>query len=190
MSSPSFLRPCNTRPIIEIRGPISSEELTDLIRDCQLVSRLTVIALRFLQNLEDASDAVQDTLMELAKALNEGTRIANLLCFTAWWVCRKAVDIHRKNRRCLILSNDALSEMADRPRTPEPTIDMESVIAAVLERLKDKARIAFEIVVLNGGTRKEAARKCGCSPDYVSRLLGRARVIVRQIIDEKYAEII
>ena len=159
----------NTREAIRIVGPVSSDIFADLLIKYRLDAYLARIARSWLQDVEDVDDAVQETLLAVAKTLRDGILIVDLQGFAAGIIRNKARTIRGKKCRCS--STDMLCEIPSPAHSHEENIDFKELVTVALAGLSDAMRRAFEMVAFEGKSRQDAAEALERCPGTISRWL-------------------
>jgi RNA polymerase sigma-70 factor (ECF subfamily) len=146
----------------------------------RLIDREGVRLLRFarglLGNLEEAEDAVQDTLIRLWENAARWTPDARI---TTWLhrVCyNRSIDMLRRRRA--FVDDGVLEDVQDPAETPEASlIESESGLAlrAAIEALPPRQRTAILLFHFQDSSQREAAEIMGISETAFESVLARAR---------------
>ncbi len=136
---------------------------------------LVRFATRYVGSVDTAEDLVQETFMDLYRALRTGTKVKNV---AAWASC----VVRRKIFRELDAANsrEKLSQDVDCERlaavNPAPAEDYDRWGREVRELFHVLSRREEEVIVLrlSGMKYREIAKELGISPNSVNALLSRA----------------
>jgi RNA polymerase sigma-70 factor (ECF subfamily) len=154
--------------------------------------RLVAFAFRILGNMEDAKDAVQESLLRAwqefftfslpAAAETEAGRIHR---FDAWLLkitYRQSVDAYRRRKRHPLAVVRDFSALPD-PRSGEPDslLELEKFFQMASMALTERQRAAFLLCVIEGMSSEEAARLLDTEASTVRNLLMQARQTLRRL---------
>src|ERR1700730_8305973 len=152
-------------------------------------------AFRFLGNMPDAEDAVQDALLSAYKHLGEFRGQAQLSTWLTTIVTNAALMKLRRRDSYLSLDEErgedglTLSErLPDSKPSPEEvcsTAEARNRLVEGVQRLSPKLRRAFQLRDIDGLTTKEAARALGVPEGTVKARLARARAKLAGIVRGK-----
>ena len=152
------------------------------------------LALRMLQNHEDAEDAAQECLIRVATKLST-FRGDSRFSTWAWRVATRSVLDFRKGRaRKAALTSEAFSlDLADgldvtaKAESPEDKIYAAQVKLgcgrAMLQVLDGDHRLAYTLVEILGLDQSEAADALGVSHAALRKRLSRARSRIREVLN-------
>ena len=172
----------------------STRKLDDVVaRNLPMFYR---IAFRYLGNVPDAEDAVQDALVSAYKHLAQfrgqaqmSTWLSAIVTNAALMQLRRRRDIHlsldqQHGEEGLVLSE----RLPDSKPTPEEACfasDAHSRILKVINQLSPKLRRTFQLRDLDGLTTKETASLLGVPEGTVKAQIARARAKLVRIIRRK-----
>lgn len=149
----------------------------------ELAPRVRGWCFRRVRSAAALDDAVQEALIELARALPrfEG----HSLTAFAYRVCTRAIYRHNRKLgaapRAAELAADHAAEHADPERASIERQALRSILAC-LERLPERRREAFILCELEGETPEQAARMLGTTPGAVrSRVMHARRELERRL---------
>lgn len=153
-------------------------------------------ALRFLGNLADAEDAVQDALVSAYRHLDQFRGQAQLSTWLMTIVTNAARMQLRRRRHCHFsldheLGKDGLtfSELLpDSKPTPEEvcsTAEVRTRLVEGIQRLSPKLRRAIQLRDIDGLTTEEAAAVLGVPQGTVKAQLARARAQLARITRDR-----
>lgn len=135
------------------------------------------VANQVLHNTQDAEDAVHQAFVSILKNLDKISDVESQKTrgFVVVIVERKAVDILRARHRA---DETVLNEEITQSAAPEP-IGLEQAIAL----LPDHYRNVLTLKYVNGFSTGEIAKMLGITPSGVSKLLFRAKEMLREILE-------
>jgi RNA polymerase sigma-70 factor, ECF subfamily len=174
-------------PQLELRTyEEQSRELQDVLS--RSLSSLRRIAFRYLSNVADAEDAVQDALLSAYKHLDQFKGEAQMSTWLGAIVINSARMHLRKRTRAIHLSLDEMfgdeqgysaSELLpDNAPTPEDECRQSELRARLrhfVEQLSPSLRTAYQLREFDGLTTSEAAQVLGVAEGTVKAQLARAR---------------
>lgn len=150
-----------------------------------LKDRLFRLALRITLVREDAEDMVQETLIRVWKALQDGNNIDNIEAF-ALTVCRNLSLDYLARREQQNVSFDAdLHDRPDAARSPhEQLVSAEQTqrIHRLLNSLPEKQRTAMQLRDIEGRTYREIAEVMQISESDVKVNIFRARRTIKELL--------
>jgi len=167
-----------------------SDSFEALILSCK--EKAYNIALRYMQNEEDALDVLQESFIKIFRHLskfNEQSRFDT-------WVYRIVVntcnDMLRKNKKILYMDNvykneeeeDIIVEIADTALRPDEVLEKKEdkqYILECLNKLKDEHREILILRDINGFSYDEIAEMLDCSIGTVKSKISRARQKFKEI---------
>jgi len=144
-------------------------------------------ALRLLGNLEDAQDAAQEVFLRLYRNLGKVEAAGNF----AGWLYRVTVNVchdHRRRRpRAADLQEvaEVAAGLAD-PQQELTEAERRRALELSLRRLSEKERAALVLRDLEGLTTAEVARALGSSEATVRSQISKARVKVRNFVEQYF----
>jgi RNA polymerase sigma-70 factor, ECF subfamily len=153
---------------------------------------LYMTAYSLLQNIDDATDVVQDTMLKALKGLDS---LRDEKCFKGWLhtiAVNEARMKMRKNREELSLDNDTDEEEGFRPRDfatwkdiPSSALERKEIRDAVqraLQSLSPALREVFTLRDVQNFTVPETSEILGLKESQVSLRLHRARLQMREFL--------
>ena len=158
--------------------------------------RLYAIALRMLQNREDAEDAVQETFRHALLNLSKFRGDARFLT----WLTRIVINESLITIRCRKRkqhepgvgesSEAALAEAVDSAPTPEKRCENQEVQIAIhqaISSLQSKLRSVVLLCDMSGCTTREAAQELGITISAAKTRMHRARHDMRVHIERRHS---
>ncbi len=164
--------------------------------------RLLAVARRFLNNEEDARDAVQDTFLSVIRAiddLEEGAHFSAWLYRIARNTALMQLRARRRNREVPV-SPWRLHGLEDDPRVPsgssweEPASvvlqhqEVHSLVHECIQHLPAPYRTVLLLRDIEDLDTKETAHRLGVSPNAVKIRLHRAHQALRPLLHSRLAE--
>lgn len=150
-----------------------------------LKERLFRLALRIVQNREEAEDIVQDTLMKLWNQREQWGSIDNIETYSLT-ICRNlALDAIEKKERHNISLDDSLHDRPDTTWQPDETLTHKQqmgLIEQVVDRLPEKQRTILQLRDIEGMSYQEIAETMMLSLSDVKVNLFRAREKLKQTL--------
>jgi RNA polymerase sigma-70 factor (ECF subfamily) len=152
-------------------------------------------AFRFLGNVSDAEDAVQDSLLSAYKHLGQFRGQAKISTWLTAIVANTARMQLRRRGRCISLEQQqgedglALSErLPDSKPSPEEvcsTVELHDRLVNGIKKLSPTLRRTIQLRDIDGLTTKEAAQILGVPEGTVRARLARARAKLARIVRGK-----
>jgi RNA polymerase sigma-70 factor (ECF subfamily) len=145
------------------------------------------IAYRYLGNIEDAKDVLQEVLMKMHRNLQS---FRNASRFSTWMyriTVNAAVDVLRKRKSLLNVAGRFLLEEKQKISFEGTSHidDKEFFIKAAIQELPLRQKNAFILKHYQGLTIEEISKVLGCSQSSIKTHLGRAACNVRKKMEEK-----
>lgn len=171
-----------------------TESFESLILGCQ--NRAYHIACRYLNNEEDALDAVQESFIKIFRYLNKFKG----QCRFDTWVHRIVVntcnDMLRKNSNRKMVDSlykmeddkETLTEIPDLSQSPEVVFEKDERIRQIiggLNKLNQEHRIILLLRDVEGFSYEEISNILNCSIGTVKSRINRARLKLREILMEQ-----
>lgn len=149
----------------------------------------------YMNNTQDAQDAVQETMLKAWRSLQSWRGDASL----STWLYRIAVscclDLLRRRKARPGESMDALQEAGFEPTDPSPgpeasveAYDRRQALRAALARLPEEQRIALVMTAVEGHSYEEAAAMLGVAVGTVKSRINRARSRLQEILSETWEQ--
>ena len=163
-----------------IQGPDSSnrERLAALVRRYE--KDILKICYVYLQDAEQAKDAVQDTFLKAYLHLHQLRDDSS----EKSWLARIAVNVCRDYMRSpWVIHTDRRIQPEDVVRTTELTDEAQGGLADAVMNLPVKLREAVTLRYVYGFDIHEAARILGITPSAVSRRCGQARARLKDELE-------
>ena len=152
--------------------------------------RLYALAFRFLNNREEAEDAVQEVMMRLWE---DRTKLGNYANTAAWatTVTRNmCIDLLRKRKK---MSHEDIDSVIISGRSDEVTLtasdsrEAATLISGIVERMKEPYRSAVILRDMEGYSYEEAASVLQISVETLRTTLSRARKSIREQLKKIYS---
>jgi RNA polymerase sigma-70 factor, ECF subfamily len=148
--------------------------------------RLFAVCFRVLGDAEDAEDAVQETLVRLARSATSfrgDAKLSTWLYRVARNVCTDRVRYEARRPSTPVADVVELHDTAD-PDDPIESHAMAATVGAALQGLDDRSRQLLLLVAVDGLTYHEAAELTGLAVGTVKSRVSRARVQLGEILAE------
>jgi len=152
---------------------------TDIISHRQTMLRLAV---KYLQNAEDAEDAVQETLLRLWQMRDRLDTISKPAAFAIQTVKNICID-HLRTAKILTTADDFLPNV--NMETPYAAVERQNtldLISKIIANLPELQRIVIRMRDVEGYELQEIAEITGSQVNAVTVNLSRARKKVREIM--------
>jgi RNA polymerase sigma-70 factor (ECF subfamily) len=145
------------------------------------------IAYRYLGNIEDAKDVLQEVLIKIHRNLQS---FRNASRFSTWMyriTVNAAVDTLRKRKSLFNVAQRFLLDEKEKMsfKAASSSDDKEILIKAAIEELPLRQKNAFILKHYQGFTIEEVSKVMGCSISSIKTHLGRASSNVRKKMEEK-----
>lgn len=159
-------------------------------------SKAYAIVLRYLQNEEDAMDALQESYIKIYRSLKNFKEESSFDTWVYRIVVNTCNDALRKNGKyksnVSIYRNDenkteSIMEFSDLSNSPEIVLEKKEKMALILSclsKLPSDQREAFELRDRDGFSYEEISKILNCSLGTVKSRISRARISLRQQIIE------
>ena len=124
-----------------------------------LTERLFRLAMRIVQNREEAEDIVQDTLMKLWSQQAEWADIQNIETYTLTMCRNLALDRLEKKERQNLTLNEAIHDQADNAPAPDDQLisrQQHDLARQLIDQLPEKQRTTVQLRDGNNGSRRES----------------------------------
>ena len=148
-----------------------------------LKERLFRLALRIVQNREEAEDIVQDTLMKLWSQQAEWADIQNIETYTLTMCRNQALDHLEKKERQNLTLDEAMHDQADNTPAPDEQLinrQQHDLARQLIDRLPEKQRTTAQLRDIEGMTYQEIAEVMGITVADVKVNLFRGRQKLRE----------
>ena len=142
-------------------------------------------ALRLLGNLEDAQDVAQEVFLKLHRNLAKVEASGNL----AGWLYKVTVNVCHDHRRKQPQATALEDVVAARDADPEQTLttaERRRALDLSLRRLSEKERAALVLRDLEGLSTAEVAVVLGSSEATVRSQISKARVKVKNFVEQYF----
>ncbi|MDR0961119.1 MAG: RNA polymerase sigma factor [Mediterranea sp.] len=136
----------------------------------------------FTHHVEDAEDAVQETMIRLWNRRDELERYQSIEAFATTLTRNICIDSWR-GRHTTVDFTEALTEQASH-ETPEQLLEVEDelrLIHEIIETLPTLQRSILRLKDVEAYETDEIAAITGCTPEAIRKNLSRARKQVRQL---------
>ncbi|HNT92757.1 MAG: RNA polymerase sigma factor [Bacteroidales bacterium] len=151
--------------------------------------RLYAFAYRFLNNREEAEDAVQEVMMKLWSRRNDKSRYASTAAWCTTVTRNYCIDILRRKNRLRLESLSEAAGVSAAQRGDEGTGDEREaagVVSAIVRRMKEPGRSAIILRDMEGYSYEEAAEAMGTNVAALRTLISRARKQIREEMNRIY----
>jgi RNA polymerase sigma-70 factor (ECF subfamily) len=151
--------------------------------------RLYALAFRYLNNREEAEDAVQEVMMRLWEERKKLGEKSNIAAWATTVTRNMCIDLLRKKKNLLY---DEIDTVLVAGRTDETTVtssdDREAVslVTGIVSRMKEPYRSAVILRDIEGYTYEEAAEVMQTSVTTLRTILSRARKNIREEMERIY----
>lgn len=160
---------------------MTRSDFNDLVH--QLNRKLYVYAFRFLQNQEEAEDAVQEVFIKLwrmGEKLNEYTSVDALATTMTKNYC-----IDQLRRRKTISYEDTVRQGYHNVTSPSPQDELENtesydIILRIIDHLPESYQMMIRLRDMDGFSYEEIAEKTDQNINTLRVVLSRARKIIRE----------
>jgi RNA polymerase sigma-70 factor, ECF subfamily len=151
--------------------------------------RLYALAFRYLNNREEAEDAVQEVLMKLWEERKKAGRYENPAAWCTTVTRNYCIDMLRRRKKMV---RDDISRVNE---VPEAVNDMfgrsdgseaASLITGIVQRMKEPYRSAVIMRDIEGYSYEEAAEAMKTSVSTLRTTLSRARKSIREEMERIY----
>lgn len=144
------------------------------------------IALVNLKNQHDASDVVSDTVLEAYSSIK---KLRDEKAFKAWIIKILTVKIKNKQKE-YIKTRDYRTDLDDLENSVEQKgfgeINYSGLeIMEEFRRLNEEERLILSLSVVSGYTSEEIAKATGLSANTIRSKAARAKIKLRQMLDER-----
>jgi RNA polymerase sigma-70 factor (ECF subfamily) len=151
---------------------------TDII---SLRQKLFLFALKYLQNEEDAEDAVQETLLRLWKIRDQLDKVSSIGAFSMQTLKNICIDRLRTAKEHTEINDFYQKTNNDTPYSMMEKKDMVAMVKKIIENLPELQRIIIQMRDVDGYELQEIADITGTQVGAVTVNLSRARKKVRDI---------
>jgi RNA polymerase sigma-70 factor (ECF subfamily) len=152
---------------------------TDII---SLRQKLFLFALKYLQNEEDAEDAVQETLLRLWKIRDQLDTVANLGAFSMQTLKNICIDRLRTAKEYTEINDFYQVTDYNTPYSVMEVKDMVALVKKIIANLPELQRIIIQMRDVEGYELQEIADITGTQVGAVTVNLSRARKKVRDTL--------
>jgi RNA polymerase sigma-70 factor (ECF subfamily) len=149
---------------------------TDII---SLRQKLFLLALKYLQNEEDAEDAVQETLLRLWKIRDQLDNVSSSGAFAVQTLKNICIDRLRTAKEHTEISDFYLRADGDTPYSTVERNDTVALVKKIIESLPELQRLIIQLRDVEGYELQEIADITGTQVGAVTVNLSRARKKVR-----------
>lgn len=148
----------------------------------QYSSSLFSLCLKYSKNYAEAQDNLQDSFLTIFKKIEQYNHKGS---FEGWMkriVINTALQRYRKESVLDVIKDDNILEIAVEIETEEDV--SLSFLLGIIQQLPDRYRLVFNLYVLDGYSHKEIADMLNISIGTSKSNLSRARVILKEKIEE------
>ncbi|MDR2804694.1 MAG: sigma-70 family RNA polymerase sigma factor [Dysgonamonadaceae bacterium] len=142
--------------------------------------KLFFTAFRFMQNEEDAEDAVQETLLRLWSMRQELDTVVNPGAFAMQTVKNICIDRIRTRKEQVDIENFSVGSDTDTPYLQAERNDTVAIVRQIIEHLPELQKIIIRMRDIEGYELQEIADLIQTQVSAVSMNLSRARKKVRE----------
>jgi len=151
--------------------------------------RLYALAFRYLNNREEAEDAVQEVMMKLWEERKKAGRYENPAAWCTTVTRNYCIDMLR--RRKMIIQDDIsgvkeVMEAGNDMFSKSDGAEAASLINGIVERMKEPYRSAVILRDIEGYSYEEAAEVMQTSVGTLRTILSRARKSIREEMERIY----
>ncbi|MCI0522043.1 MAG: RNA polymerase sigma factor [Bacteroidales bacterium] len=152
--------------------------------------RLYALAFRFLNNREEAEDAVQEVMMKLWEDRKRLRDYANPAAWATTVTRNMCIDLLRRRRK---MSHEEIDSVMMTGRVDEGTgsasdnREAAMLITGIVERMKEPYRSAVILRDMEGYSYEEAAVVLQTSVETLRTTLSRARKSIREELEKIYS---
>jgi RNA polymerase sigma-70 factor (ECF subfamily) len=141
---------------------------------------LFLVALKMLQNREDAEDAVQETLLRLWNIRRRLDTVSNTAAFAMQTAKNICIDRLRTDRQTTEISDFHLGANEKTPHLQTETKDLITIIQTIIEKLPELQKITIKMRDIDGYEIEKIAEITGTNISAVRMNLSRARKKVKE----------
>jgi RNA polymerase sigma-70 factor (ECF subfamily) len=152
---------------------------TDII---SLRQKLFLFALKYLQNEEDAEDAVQETLLRLWKIRDQLDKVSSSGAFAMQTLKNICIDRLRTAKEHTEINDFYLGANGDTPYSTMERKDTVALVKKIIENLPELQRTIIHLRDVEGYELQEIADITGTQVGAVTVNLSRARKRVRDTV--------
>lgn len=148
--------------------------------------RLRALCLRYLSNVDDAEDLLQDVFVRIFSSLSQfrWKGEGSLWLWMRRIAVNMAIDQLRHSSKGICLNIDEVFPSIDEPTTEEVNTLPEETLLGFVATLPVGYRMVFNLVCMEGMSHKEAARLLGIAERSSASQLTRARAILAKKIKD------
>lgn len=151
--------------------------------------RLYALACRFLNNREEAEDAVQEVMMKLWSEKDKKRNYASVAAWCTTVTRNHCIDqLRRKKRLRLETIGDTGSSSAlhAEPTAAGDEHEAVRIVAAIVSRMKEPGKSAIIMRDMEGYSYEETAEAMGTNLTALRTLISRARRHIREEMEKLY----
>lgn len=141
---------------------------------------LYLVAFKWLQQEEDAEDAVQETLLRLWNIREQLDTVDNPAAFAMQTVKNNCIDRLRRRKERAEVNDAALDTCRETPYSEMENRDAVSLVKQIVEHLPELQKITIRMRDIEGYELQEIADITGTQVSAVTVNLSRARKKVRE----------
>ncbi len=185
---PGLSVPKGFRPVSDALLPRIAAGNQGAVRECldRYGPLVWSLARRFLGNVSDAEDAVQEIFLDLWKnAARYDSRLGEEVTFVATLARRRLIDRRRSGQRRpdFFPLPEALPARTDSDSGRLETREQAALAAEAVAELRDEQRRALHMAIFQGLTHEEIARATGWPLGTVKTHVRRGLLRVREVLD-------
>ncbi len=152
-----------------------------------LKNKLFRIALRLLNNFEEAEDAIQEVYIRLWNNRDKLTSASHLEAMAVTITRNYCIDLNRKKKILLFEINDEVINVnIDSPEKEFLQNEIYHIIHKAINELPENQKLALQLKDIEGLSLNEIANIMHVSNGNVRVLLSRARTHLKSLLKTKY----
>ena len=151
--------------------------------------RLYALAFRYLNNREEAEDAVQEVMMKLWEERKKAGRYENPAAWCTTVTRNYCIDLLRRRKRIIQDEISGVKEVMGAENDMSSQSDgseAAALVTGIVQRMKEPYRSAVILRDIEGYSYEEAAEAMQTSVGALRTLLSRARKNIREELEKIY----
>lgn len=152
--------------------------------------RLYALAFRYLNNREEAEDAVQEVMMKLWSERNGTVNYSSVAAWCTTVTRNCCIDILRRRKRLRIGDLDEAEEFtaadADTGQRQDYS-EAARLVSVIVSRMKEPGKSAVILRDIEGYSYEETAEAMGMNVTAIRTLMSRARKQIREEMERIYS---
>ena len=165
---------------------MTRREITEFYREHH--GRLYNIALRILQDSDEAEETMQDTILKFVSEEHSFSSDAQVSAWLARTCIHAAIDrLRRRQRRDAFLADYAREEAAEADELPDAAPEglTAAHIRAAMDALPDPCRLVLDLVLIEGLDYREIAAMTGRKETTLRSLYSRGRARLAELLKQE-----